>query len=102
MKRRDFLTTTAGATAGVSMISSPVGAAVSAGSKKRVVLVGTGIRGVGFWGKRIVDNYSDIVEFVGLCDINPGRLEFAKNTWELNALFTPTSTKWCQKPNRNW
>ncbi|RIH64282.1 gfo/Idh/MocA family oxidoreductase [Mariniphaga sediminis] len=78
MKRRDFLTTTAGATAGVSMLSSPVGAAVSAGSKKRVVLVGTGIRGVGFWGKRIVDNYSDIVEFVGLCDINPGRLEFAK------------------------
>lgn len=46
--------------------------------KLRIVLVGTGIRGTSFWGKRLVDEYSDILEFVGLCDINPGRLEFAK------------------------
>jgi len=46
--------------------------------KLKVVLVGTGIRGSGFWGKRLVEEYSDILEFVGLCDINPGRLEFAK------------------------
>ncbi len=41
-------------------------------------MVGTGHRGVGFWGKPVVDNYSDLVEFVGLCDVNPGRLAFAK------------------------
>lgn len=46
--------------------------------KLKVVLVGTGIRGTGFWGKRLVTEYSDILEFVGLCDLNPGRLKFAK------------------------
>tara|TARA_R110002050_G_scaffold53118_2_gene120839 strand:- start:79902 stop:81257 length:1356 start_codon:yes stop_codon:yes gene_type:complete len=45
--------------------------------KLRIVLVGTGIRGTSFWGKRLVDEYSDILEFVGLSDINPGRLEYA-------------------------
>ncbi len=78
MKRRSFLTTSAGAAAGVSLLSSPAGAAMAQQSKKRIALVGTGVRGVGFWGKRIVENYGDIVEFAGLCDINPGRLQFAK------------------------
>lgn len=78
MKRRDFITTTAGATIGASLLSGNIGAAVTGQKKKRVVLAGTGIRGTGFWGKRIVENYNDIVEFVGLFDINPGRLEFAK------------------------
>ena len=47
-------------------------------AKLKLVLVGTGVRGSSFWGKRLVDEYSDILEFVGLCDINPGRLEYAK------------------------
>ncbi len=46
--------------------------------KLKIALVGTGIRGITFWGKRLVDQYSDILEFVGMCDINPGRLSFAK------------------------
>ncbi len=79
MKRRDFLTTTAGAAAGATLISNPVGAAVTRQSKRKIAMVGTGVRGIGFWGKRVVDNYSDIVEFVGLSDINPGRLELAKS-----------------------
>jgi predicted dehydrogenase len=48
-------------------------------NKLKIVLIGTGIRGIGFWGKRLIDQYSDILEFVGLCDINPGRLEYARN-----------------------
>lgn len=89
MKRRDFLTTSAGVAAGASLLSSPVGAAVASQKKKRVVMVGTGVRGIGFWGKRVVDNYSDIVEFVGLCDINPGRLELAKSYMGVNCpVFT--------------
>ena len=44
-----------------------------------MVLVGTGSRGTGFWGKNIINKYSDLVEFVGLCDINPGRVEYAKS-----------------------
>jgi len=46
--------------------------------KLKIVLVGTGIRGTGFWGKRLIEEYSDILEFVGLCDINPSRLEYGK------------------------
>jgi predicted dehydrogenase len=47
--------------------------------KLRICLIGTGIRGTSFWGKRLVDQYSDILEFVGLTDINPGRLAMAKS-----------------------
>jgi len=46
--------------------------------KLRIVLVGTGVRGISFWGKRLIQEYSEILEFVGLSDINPGRLEYAK------------------------
>ena len=47
-------------------------------SKLKVALVGTGIRGITFWGKRLVDEYSEILEFVGLSDINQSRLNYAK------------------------
>jgi len=80
IKRRDFLGKAGSAVAGSMLINSMTSRRSKANSlaKKRLVLVGTGIRGSTFWGKRIVDNYSDLVEFVGLCDINPGRLEFVK------------------------
>ncbi|WP_242118383.1 Gfo/Idh/MocA family protein [Aestuariivivens sediminicola] len=74
--RRKFL-------ASISMLAAssvfPVSQFNFGQSKKlRIVLVGTGIRGTSFWGKRLVEAYSDILEFVGLSDINPGRLEYAK------------------------
>jgi predicted dehydrogenase len=46
--------------------------------KLKVALVGTGIRGITFWGKRLVDEYGEILEFVGLSDINPSRLNYGK------------------------
>ncbi len=46
--------------------------------KLKIALVGTGVRGTSFWGKRLVEQYDDILEFVGICDINPGRLDYAK------------------------
>ena len=74
--RRQFL-------ASISMLAAysafPINAFSFGSSKKlRVVLVGTGVRGISFWGKRLIEEYSDILEFVGLSDINPGRLEYAK------------------------
>lgn len=74
--RRKFLTS-------LSMLAAVSAFPMSAfdfGSEKklRIVLVGTGIRGISFWGKRLVEEYSDILEFVGLSDINPGRLQYAK------------------------
>lgn len=81
INRRKFIETSGTAVAGTLMASPVVSAASSApqaSSRKRLALVGTGIRGSSFWGKRVVDQYSDYIEFVGLCDINPGRVEFVK------------------------
>ncbi len=49
------------------------------GGKLKIALVGTGIRGITFWGKRLVEEYSDILEFVGLHDHNPGRLAYGRS-----------------------
>lgn len=84
MKRRNLIATSAGVAASASLLSNPVSAAVAGNTKKKLVLVGTGSRGTSFWGKRVVDNYSDLVTFVGLCDINPGRLELAKKYMGVN------------------
>jgi len=79
--RRKFIGRSGAAVAG-SVVANPITSLMAKSSilakKKRLVLVGTGIRGSTFWGKRVVGQYSDYVEFVGLCDINPGRLEFVK------------------------
>jgi predicted dehydrogenase len=89
MKRRDFISATAGVAVGASVLTNPVSAAIAPAAKKRLALVGVGDRGTSFWGKRIVDNYGDITEFVGLCDINPGRLELAKKNMGVNCpVFT--------------
>lgn len=52
-------------------------------------MVGTGIRGMRFWGDTVNKNYSDIVEFVGLCDLNEGRMQYAKERMKVNC---PTFT----------
>lgn len=78
MQRRTFIKNTSITSAGL-LVSSALPAFASPTAKKKLAIVGTGHRGTGFWGKTVVDNYSDVVEFVGLCDNNPGRLEFAKN-----------------------
>lgn len=89
MERRAFITKTAGIATAASLMSNPVGAAVTRQPKRKIAMVGTGVRGIGFWGKRVTDNYSDIIEFVGLSDINPGRLEFAKEHMGVNCpVFT--------------
>lgn len=82
MNRGEFLRNTALASAGIMLAQSPLHAFST--SKKKLAMVGTGHRGIGFWGKPVVDNFSDVVEFVGLCDINPGRLAFAKQRMNVN------------------
>lgn len=47
--------------------------------KIRVVLVGTGVRGIHSWGTQLVGPYEDYVEMTGLCDINKKRVEVAKS-----------------------
>jgi len=75
--RRNFLKS-------ISMLAASAALPVSAfafgmgDQKLKVCMIGTGVRGNSFWGRRLVGKYGEILEFVGLCDINPGRLAYAK------------------------
>ncbi len=91
--RRQFIRTAGGVVAG-SLLTTTSPARARAvgnqrGSRTRIALVGTGIRGIGMWGRDVVGGYADVVEFVGLCDINAGRLAFAKEHIGVNC---PTFT----------
>lgn len=81
MSRRHFLSSSACAAMGIAghslLKSGPLWPTSPAG-KLKVALVGTGIRGSGTWGKSLLENYGDVLDMVGLCDINPERLEYAK------------------------
>jgi predicted dehydrogenase len=83
MKRRSFINA-AGIVIVGSVFSAPVIARSDNSIKKKIALVGTGGRGTSFWGKRIQDEYSDIVQFVGLCDNNHGRVQLAKKLIGVN------------------
>jgi predicted dehydrogenase len=74
--RREFVSTAAGAAVGTILTASAP--ALRAQAKRRYAIVGTGVRGIGMWGTPIARRYADSVEFVGLSDINPIRLETAK------------------------
>lgn len=91
MKRRDFLAYSGSAILGGLAMSggSAAASAPLSGGRKRVVLVGTGSRGAGFWGENLVKNFSDKLEFVGLCDTNPGRVAYAKKKMGVSC---PTAT----------
>jgi predicted dehydrogenase len=88
MKRRSFIRNTSLVTAG-ALLAPALGSFAAPLAKKRVAMIGTGHRGTGFWGTTVVQNFSDVVDFVGLCDSNPGRVEYAKNRMKLNC---PTFT----------
>ncbi len=55
----------------------------------RIAQVGTGSRGT-HWGRDIVQNYADVAQIVGLADINPKRVEVAK---EMMGSSAPTFTE---------
>jgi len=82
MSRRAFVGTATGtmlAAAGAAAQQKTQVVQKPGGGKLRYALVGTGSRGSSLWGRSIVSNYSDIIEIVGLCDINPKRAEFVKS-----------------------
>jgi predicted dehydrogenase len=83
MKRNDFIKTTTAA--GAALMLQPFDILANAPAKKiRLTIVGTGIRGCTTWGIEINKNFGEYAEFVGLSDINPGRLAFAKEFIGLN------------------
>ena len=78
--RREFVASTAKAAAGAVLLNQMPGIVTSRTlvPKRKLAMVGTGHRGTGMWGMSVLKDYGDLVEFVGLCDINPGRAETAK------------------------
>ncbi|SHL78428.1 Gfo/Idh/MocA family protein [Hymenobacter psychrotolerans] len=87
--RRDFLQKSVLATAGL-LTTGPLGVlAAPAAKKRRVAMVGTGHRGTGMWGTQLLKEHGDVIEFVGLCDSNKGRLETAK---KMMGVSCPTFT----------
>ncbi len=89
MERRSFVKYTAAA--GASLMLHPFAsfAAANPGQKIKLALVGTGARGSSLWGKSITTEFKDVCEFVGLCDINPGRVAYVK---EYMGVTCPTFT----------
>jgi predicted dehydrogenase len=87
MERRSFVKYTAAA--GASLMLHPFSSIAAASDTKiKLAMVGTGVRGTGFWGKELLKNFPGS-EFVGLCDINPGRVAYAK---EYMKVACPTFT----------
>ena len=66
--------TAATGAAAATLVAGRAGAA----ARRRYAIVGTGVRGVGMWGRPLVERYADVLEFVGLCDVNPLRAEAAR------------------------
>lgn len=86
MNRRNFIKTT-GLVAGTMVAGhvpamnteTPTADKDKKKKKMRYAMVGLGHRGTGMWGKNLVDNgYKEHLDFVGLCDTNPGRIEYAR------------------------
>ncbi|MBC7874870.1 MAG: Gfo/Idh/MocA family oxidoreductase, partial [Ferruginibacter sp.] len=88
MERRTFLGYTAAA--GASLMLHPFESfAIPPGKKIRLALVGTGARGSSLWGREIIKTFGEVTEFVGLSDINPGRLEYVKKVLNVSCpVFT--------------
>jgi predicted dehydrogenase len=85
--RRDFVKTAGSAVAATSLLG--VGETLGQTGRRRYAIVGTGDRAQSMWGRPLVQKYADVLEFVGLCDINPKRAAAAK---ELIGVNCPTFT----------
>jgi predicted dehydrogenase len=94
--RREFVKT-AGALAGTSLFGVGPALAGQAVQKRRYAIVGTGDRAVGMWGRPIQQQYADVVEFVGLYDINQKRAEIAKGLIGANCPTFASFDEMCDK-----
>jgi predicted dehydrogenase len=75
--RREFVRK-AGQIAATPLFALGASTAPAPSVRRRYALIGTGERACFMWGGDLVQRYGDVVEFVGLCDINPKRVHAAK------------------------
>lgn len=92
LSRRNFVKT-AGTAAVASLVLTNSSLASVSAPKRRYAIVGTGDRAIGMWGKPLIKDYPDLLEFVGLCDINPKRVAVAK---KMLGVDCPTFTNFDQ------
>ncbi len=95
--RRDFVKSVGSAAAGVLLGSQIVSASVAPLARKRYAIIGTGHRATGMWGKDLAERYKNEVEFVGLCDKNPLRVEAGR---KLIGVDCPTFTNFDEMLDR--
>ncbi len=89
LSRREFVKTASTAVAAASLLSINPQLAKSETARRRYAIVGTGDRGSTMWGRPLAERYNDVLEFVGLCDINAKRVAAAK---EVMGVSCPTFT----------
>ncbi|MFN7993136.1 MAG: Gfo/Idh/MocA family oxidoreductase [Bryobacteraceae bacterium] len=75
MTRRDFISTAALSVSAAAAGDRP---AASGSGALRLAIVGTGERGALDWGQPITRDFRDVVQIVGLCDINGQRAKAAQ------------------------
>jgi predicted dehydrogenase len=96
ISRRNFVKT-AGSAAVASLMLNETTLASASAPRRRYAIVGTGERSVGMWGRSLVEKYSDVLEFAGLCDINHERVAVAK---KMIGVDCPTFTDFEQMCDR--
>jgi predicted dehydrogenase len=84
--RREFVKAAGGAAAAALITPS---LAPASALRRRYAIVGTGDRAAGMWGRSLTQRYADVLEFVGLCDINSRRVAVAR---EMIGVDCPTFT----------
>ena len=89
LKRREFVKAAGSAAVGTSLYISDHSVSSGQTRRRRYAMIGTGHRGTGMWGADLVKKYGDVLEFVGLCDINRKRLAAGR---ELIGVECPTFT----------
>lgn len=96
LNRREFVKVAGGA-ATATLIAANSAFGWAAPSRRRYAIVGTGVRSIGMWGRDLVKKYPDVLEFVGLGDINPKRVAIAKEMMGVNCPTFTNFDEMCDK-----
>jgi predicted dehydrogenase len=95
VSRREFVKTAGGAAAAASLVG--VAAVPQPAARRRYAIVGTGDRAQGMWGRPLVEKYSDVLEFVGLYDVNAERAAAARELMGVTCPIYPSFEEMCGK-----
>jgi predicted dehydrogenase len=122
ISRRGFLQASGAALVGGAALATPlVGQGIAGeaaarppvpgdGRRLRVALVGTGVRGIGMYGRPLMRQYAETAELVGVCDSNPGRLQVGREMIgtrapgfvRLEEMLTRTRPDWLVVTSWDW